>query len=117
MKVTLLKSKIHKAQVTATRVDYVGSITIDKKLMDACGIILWEKVLVSDITNGARFETYVLEGTGGLIEVNGAAAKLVKKGDRIIVMAFGIFDEEEALRHKPKIVVVDGKNQITSLLP
>jgi aspartate 1-decarboxylase len=113
----LLKSKIHNAAVTGTRVDYVGSITIDKALMEASGIIQYEKVLVSDITNGARFETYVLEGAGGVVEVNGAAAKLVKEHDRIIVMAFGLFDESEAKRHKPRIVVVDGRNKVTSLLP
>jgi aspartate 1-decarboxylase len=117
MEVSLLKSKIHKARVTATRVDYVGSITLDKSLMEASGICLWEKVLVSDITNGARFETYAIEGGEGAVEVNGAAAKLVETDDRIIVMAFGLFEPKEAKKHKPKIVVVDEKNQITSRLP
>lgn len=114
---SLLKSKIHNARVTGTRIDYVGSITIDKRLVDASGLMHWEKVLVSDITNGARFETYVLEGEEGVVEVNGAAAKLVKGGDRIIVMAFGLFDEKEAKEHKPKIAVVDERNKVTSLLP
>jgi aspartate 1-decarboxylase len=117
MNISLLKSKIHKARVTATRADYVGSITVDKSLMDASGLRVWEKVLVSDITNGARFETYVLEGSAGVIEVNGAAAKLVETGDRIIVMAFGLFEPNEAKKHKPKIVVVDERNSITSRLP
>jgi aspartate 1-decarboxylase len=109
---SILKSKIHGATVTGRIVDYVGSITIDKKLVDASGLVLYEKVLVSDITNGARFETYVLEGKEGVVEVNGAAAKLVKKGDKIIIMAFGLFGEEEYKGHAPKIVVVDGKNKV-----
>lgn len=109
---SLLKSKIHKAKVTGTNIDYVGSITIDKKLMDACGLMVHEKVLVSDITNGSRFETYVIEGQEGAVEVNGAAVKLVKSGDRIIVMAFGLYDEKEAKTQKPKIIVVDERNRI-----
>jgi len=113
----LLKSKIHGAKVTGCKLDYVGSITVDRTLVKAAGLRVYEKVLVSDITNGARFETYVLLGGPGAIEVNGAAAKLVKKGDMVIIMAFGLFDEKEAGRHKPKIVVVDGENRITSRLP
>ncbi|MFH0862931.1 MAG: aspartate 1-decarboxylase [Candidatus Altiarchaeota archaeon] len=110
---SMLKSKIHGATVTGCRVDYVGSITIDKALMEAVGLCVWEKVLVSDITNGERFETYVIEGGKGAIEANGAAAKLVNVGDKIIIMSFGLFDEKEAEDHKPKIVSVDGKNRET----
>ena len=114
---SLLKSKIHGATVTATRVDYVGSITIDRKLIEACGLSLYEKVLVSNVTNGNRFETYVIEGADGVVELNGAAAKLASVGDKVIVMAFGLFDEREVGKHKPRIAVVDARNKVTSLLP
>jgi len=110
---SLLKSKIHGAKVTGTRVDYVGSITIDRQLIEESGLMVWEKVLVSDITNGARFETYVVEGGAGVVEVNGAAAKLVEEGDRLIIMAFGLFSGEEAEKHRPTVVVVDEENRIT----
>jgi aspartate 1-decarboxylase len=111
---SLLKSKIHGAVVTGCRVDYVGSITIDRKLMDASGLLQYEKVLVSDITNAARFETYVIEGGNGVIEVNGAAAKLVKEGDKLIIMAFGLFEENDAKVHKPRIISVDGNNRVAA---
>ena len=109
---TLLKSKIHGATVTGRKADYVGSITIDRKLIEAAGLVVWEKVLVSDMNNGSRFETYVMEGGDGVVEVNGAAARLVKKGDRVIVMAFGLYGGEEAGEHKPVVVVVDGGNSV-----
>ena len=114
MLLSLLKSKIHNATVTGVRVDYVGSITIDKTLIGAAGLRVWEKVLVANITNGERFETYVIEGNTGVVEVNGAAAKLAAIGDKVIVMAFGLFDEKEGKEHKPNILVVDDKNRITS---
>jgi aspartate 1-decarboxylase len=112
-----LKSKIHDATVTGTNLDYVGSITIDRKLVDAAGLCVNEKVLVSNLTNGSRFETYVMGGGDGIVEVNGAAAKLTEKGDRIIIMAFGLYDGREVREHKPKIITVDERNRITSRLP
>ncbi|MBD3388583.1 MAG: aspartate 1-decarboxylase [Candidatus Altiarchaeales archaeon] len=114
MRLNLLKSKIHKARVTGASEDYVGSITLDRRLMDAAGIRAHEKVLVADITNGNRFETYAIEGGEGVIEVNGAAAKLADTGDSVIVMAFGQYSEEEAKAHKPMIVQVDEENRVTS---
>jgi len=109
---TILKSKIHRATVTETRVDYVGSITIDKKLMDASGLVEHEKVLVCNIDNAERFETYVIEGGDKAIELNGAAAKLADKGDKVIIMAFGLYDEGEEC--DVKIIVVDDDNTPTS---
>lgn len=110
---TLLKSKIHKARVTGCNPDYAGSITIDEKLIDAAGLLEYEQVLVGDISNGNRFTTYVIKGGPGVIEVNGAAAKLVKKGDTLIIMSFIQLDEDKIKKHKPKIVVVDKNNQVT----
>ncbi len=106
-----LKSKIHRATVTGTNPDYTGSITLDRKLMDAAGIREHEKVLVCDINNGNRFETYAIAGDG-VVEVNGAAAKLAEVGDRVIVMSFCICGEGE--EQQPTVVVVDEENMITS---
>ncbi|KQM12575.1 aspartate decarboxylase [Methanomassiliicoccales archaeon RumEn M1] len=105
----LLRGKIHRAVVTQADLDYVGSITIDKELLDEADIWAGEKVLVSDIDNGARFETYTVEGEpgSGVICVNGAAAHLVNVGDRIIIMAFEITDRPIT----PNIVLVDDKNR------
>lgn len=108
----ILKSKIHNARVTGACEDYVGSITIAKDLMEAANIIQYEKVLVSNVDNGNRFETYAIPGSGGVIEVNGAAAKLASIGDRIIIMSFAIVDEKNLGRHNPKIITVDGENNI-----
>jgi aspartate 1-decarboxylase len=107
---SLLKSKIHGAKVTGRNLEYVGSITIDRSLIEASGLMAHEKVLVSDMANGSRFETYVIEGGPGEIAVNGAAAKLVRKGDRLIIMAFGLYAEGEA--SEPRIVSVDGGNRV-----
>ncbi len=105
----LLRGKIHRAVVTQADRDYVGSITIDKELLDEADIWAGEKVLISDVDNGARFETYAVEGTpgSGIVCVNGAAALLVQPGDRIIVMAFEITDRPI----EPRIVLVDDKNR------
>ena len=105
----LLRGKIHRAVVTQADRDYVGSITIDKELLDEADIWAGEKVLISDVDNGARFETYAVEGTpgSGIVCVNGAAALLVQPGDRIIVMAFEITDRPI----EPLIVLVDDKNR------
>ncbi|HHT76023.1 MAG TPA: aspartate 1-decarboxylase [Methanomassiliicoccaceae archaeon] len=105
----LLRGKIHRAVVTQADLDYVGSITIDKELLDEADIWPGEKVLISDVDNGARFETYTVEGEpgSGVICVNGAAAHLVKPGDRIIIMAFEITDRPIV----PNIVLVDERNR------
>ena len=100
------------ASVTGTRQDYVGSITIDKHLMDESGLYENEKVIVANINNGYRLETYVIPGGDGQIELNGAAANHASVGDRVIVMGFAHFDETEMKNHKPTILILDEKNQI-----
>jgi len=111
MLIQALKSKIHRATVTEANLDYVGSITIDAALMNAVGIREYERVLVSDITNGNRLETYAISGEEGkgTICLNGAAARLCRKGDLVIIMAFALCGENEKI--KPKIVVVDEHNK------
>jgi aspartate 1-decarboxylase len=113
----MLKSKIHRAHVTAADLHYEGSITLDPILMEAADILPFELVHVLDITNGARLETYAIEGGRGKGEVviNGAAAHLVHKGDMVIVLGYGSFTEEEARRWLPKLVYVDEKNRIVRL--
>lgn len=115
----LLKSKIHRVTVTEANVDYEGSITIDKELMDAANLIEYEQVHVFNITNGHRFYTYVIEGQrgSGIICTNGAAAHLAKEGDIVIVASFASFDEDECKKHKPTLVYVDGENKITTIKP
>jgi aspartate 1-decarboxylase len=110
----LLLSKIHRATVTGSDLNYVGSITIDQTLMAAAGILPWERVQVVDLNNGARLETYVIPGEAGKgdIQLNGAAARLVSKGDIVIIMAYGWLTEEELAVHKPKVVIVDENNTI-----
>jgi aspartate 1-decarboxylase len=109
----MLKSKIHRATVTEAELDYVGSITIDRNLMDAVDVIEGEKVLVVDNTNGSRLETYVIEGekNSGVICINGAAAHLVNAGDNITILAFEITDNITP----PKKILVDENNQIVTL--
>ena len=117
MQLFMLKSKIHRAAVTEANLDYVGSITIDKELMDKAGILEYEKVQIVDINNGARFETYVIEGkrNSGCICINGAAARLVQPNDKVIIMCYGQFDEKEASAHQPTVVFVDDDNKITEI--
>ncbi len=112
-----LKAKIHRATITESDLNYVGSITIDKELLETAGIKPYEKVTIVDINNGSRFETYVIEGEPGSREicVNGAAARLVHKGDLIIIIAYALMTEEELDKHKPVIVHVDEKNDVTSV--
>lgn len=114
MLLDLLKAKIHRARVTEANLHYEGSITIDKTLLEAAGIFPHELVHVCDIDNGNRFVTYVIEGTAGsgAVCVNGAAARLVTTGDRIIVIAYAHFTPEEASRHRPRVVLVNEKNAI-----
>lgn len=117
MQIEILKSKIHRAKVTDKSLHYEGSITIDKKLMEAAGLLPNEKVHVFDITNGNRFITYTIEGekNSGQIIVNGAAARLVKKGDFVIIISYAILNEKEVKKFKPKIVYVDLNNRITKI--
>jgi aspartate 1-decarboxylase len=114
----VLRAKIHRATVTQAKVDYVGSITIDQDLIDAAGLAKGECVLVADMTDGARFETYVMSGErgSGIICINGAAARLVDVGDQVIIMAFGYVEPDEAQTLKPSIVIVDDRNKVSSIL-
>ena len=117
MILTMLKAKIHRATVTESNLNYVGSITIDRDLMEASGILEYEKVSVVDIDNGSRFDTYVIEGDcgSGVICVNGAAARLVQPGDKVIILAYCQIDAEEAENHSPKIVFVGSGNKILEI--
>ena len=115
---TLMRTKIHRATVTDANLEYVGSITIDRDLMDAADLVTYEQVHVVDVNNGARFETYVIEGErgSGTICVNGAAARLVQRGDKVIVIAYGTLDEAEIADFQPRVVSVDESNQPIPLL-
>ena len=117
MTVTMLKSKIDRATVTQAELDYVGSITIDEELMNASGISEYEKVQIADVNNGQRFETYVIAGEegSGVICLNGAAARCVQKGDKVIIMSYAQIDKTKALGDKAKVVVVDDDNRITRI--
>lgn len=108
----MLKSKIHRARVTETNVDYEGSITIDRKLMEEADILPYEQVQVLNINNGARFATYAIEGESGEICLNGAAARLVAKGDTTIILSYCSVEDEEARNFIPKLVYVDAKNAV-----
>ncbi|WP_432663451.1 aspartate 1-decarboxylase [Wukongibacter baidiensis] len=114
MLVNMFKSKIHRATVTQANLNYVGSITIDKSLIDAAGILPGEKVQIVNNNNGARLETYVIEGAAdsGVICLNGAAARLVQPGDNVIIIAYCWLSQEEAKTAKPNIVFVDEANRI-----
>lgn len=114
MMIQRLKSKIHRATVTEANLNYLGSITIDKKLLDAAGIIAGERVQIVNINNGARLETYAIEGEhgSGVIGLNGAAARMVAEGDMVIIMSYGIMDFEEAKSFKPTKIFPDENNQI-----
>ncbi|MBT9161926.1 MAG: Aspartate 1-decarboxylase [Dehalococcoidia bacterium] len=108
----MLKGKIHRARVTEANIDYEGSISIDPTLMEAADILPYEQVHVLDITNGARLETYAFEGGPGEIGINGAAARLIYKGDTIIILAYHLVPEEEARYCHPKLVYVNSQNEI-----
>jgi len=111
----MLKSKIHRATVTDADLNYVGSITIDKNLMEAADIIENEKVTIVNNNNGARFETYVIEGEAGsgIVCLNGAAARLATRGDVVIILTYTVLSDEECKAHKPQLVYVNEKNQVT----
>ncbi len=114
MRICMLKGKIHRVVVTEANLNYVGSITIDEELIEKAGINEYEKVQIVDIDNGNRFDTYVIAGQrySGVICLNGAAARLVQKGDKVIIMAYCELEEEEARTHKPKVVFVNEDNTI-----
>lgn len=114
MTFSMLKSKIHRATVTESNINYMGSITIDKALLKASGILPNEKVLIVNNNNGERFETYVIEGEedSGIVCLNGAAARLVQVNDIIIIIAFAQMTEEEAKDYRPTVIFVDERNKI-----
>jgi aspartate 1-decarboxylase len=112
---SMLKSKIHRARVTATHLDYEGSIAVDSRLLTAADIIPYEEVHVLNVNTGARFTTYAIEGSEGQIELRGAAARLAEPGDIVIVMAFAQVAEDEAPSHMPRLVYVDEKNNLRAV--
>jgi aspartate 1-decarboxylase len=114
MQLTLLKSKIHRATVTGASLDYEGSLTISADLAALVGLVPYEKILVGNLSNGKRFETYAIYGEAhrGIIELNGATAYLGKIGDRITIMSFARYTPDEATIHQPRIVILNEKNEI-----
>ena len=112
MKIEMLKSKIHRATVTGADINYTGSVAIDPALCAKVGLREWEKVDVLDIDNGARLTTYVILGEPGEVCLNGAAARLVQKGDRVIIVSYAQFDEDEADTHRPQVVICDEHNRV-----
>lgn len=117
MLLTMFKSKLHRATVTEANLDYVGSITIDKELMDKAGILCGEKVQVVNINNGERFETYTIEGKrgSGVICLNGAAARLAQPKDKVIIIAYAMMTYEEAKTFQPNVLVLNDENKIKDI--
>lgn len=117
MQLNMLKSKIHRAMVTEAKLNYVGSITIDSNIMEQANIQEYEKVQVVDVDNGNRLETYVISGkeNSGVVCLNGAAARLVNPGDKVIIMAYCIMDEKEVANFKPTVVFVNEDNSIKEI--
>ena len=117
MQYNMLKGKIHRAVVKQADLNYVGSITVDTDLLEAAGILEYELVQIVDVENGNRFETYTIAGEAGsgMICLNGAAARCVSQGDKIIIMCYAEMTPKEAEEHKPKVVFVDDNNKITRL--
>ena len=117
MTVQMLKGKIHRATVKQAELNYVGSITVDADLLDAAGIYEYEKVAIVDIENGNRFETYTIAGErgSGMICLNGAAARCVQKGDKVIIMCYAQMTPEEAKASSPRVVFVDEDNMISRI--
>lgn len=115
---TMLGGKIHRATVTEADLNYVGSITVDQDLLDAAGILVNEKVAIVNNNNGERFETYTIPGErgSGVVCLNGAAARLVQKGDIVIIMSYVMLSEPEIAAHEPKVVLVDEHNKICDIL-
>ena len=114
---TMMKSKIHRATVTQADLDYVGSISLDRDLMDAADLLEGEQVAIVDITNGARLETYVIPAPrgSGTVGINGAAARLVHQGDLVIIISYGVMEEAAARALEPHVVHVDDRNRIVAL--
>ena len=114
MYLQMLKGKIHRATVVQAELDYVGRITIDEELLEAAGLLEYEKVQIVDINNGQRFETYTIAGQrgSGMICLNGAAARCVQKGDKIIIMCYALMSGEEIKENPPKVVFVDDNNKV-----
>lgn len=117
MQRSLLLSKIHSCTLTRANLDYVGSISIDRTLLDAAGILPYEQVQVVNVSNGERLITYAIAApaNSGAVELNGAAARLGMKGDRLIIMTYGQFSPEELKTYHPKVVLVDGQNRLTEV--
>lgn len=117
MRLSMFKSKIHRATVTEANIDYEGSLTIDQDLLDAADMLAWEQVHVWDIDNGARLVTYILPGPrgSGVVCINGAAAHLVKPGHKVILATYAQLEEREARTHKPKVILVDDDNRIRKI--
>ena len=117
MTLEMLKSKIHRATVTQSALDYIGSITVDEALMEAAGLTEYEKVEIADVDNGARFSTYVIcgEANSGLICLNGAAARMVSTGDKVIIMSYAQMTPEEIKENPPKVVFVNDDNTISRI--
>lgn len=117
MILTMLKSKIHRASVTQAELDYVGSITIDKNLLNASGIREYEQVHIVNVNNGARFTTYTIAGEpgSGIICLNGAAARHVQVNDKIIIMCYAQISEQHVTSHKPTVIFVDDNNKISQI--
>ncbi len=116
MLIHVLKSKIHRAAVTGGKLDYEGSLTIDRELMDRVGLIPYERILCSNMANGERFETYVITGErgSGAIVLNGAAARLGKVGDRLTIMSFTEVEASKARKWKPRVIVLGKNNQVVT---
>lgn len=117
MIMTMLKGKIHRATVVQAELDYVGSITIDEALMEASGISEYEQVQIVDVNNGQRFETYVIAGerNSGMICLNGAAARMVQVGDKIIIMCYCGMSPDDMEGYAPKVVFVDEENKVSRI--
>lgn len=115
---TMMNGKIHRARVTEADLNYVGSITIDEDILDAVGMVANEKVQIVNNNNGSRFETYIIPGErgSGVICVNGAAARLVQKGDVVIIISYVLVAEEKVATHKPKVAIMSEDNKIKDLI-
>lgn len=117
MLLNMFKGKLHRATVTMADINYVGSVTIDAELLEQSGILPGEKVQIVDINNGERFETYTIKGEAGsgVICINGAAARLVQVGDKVIIIAYALMDAEDAKTFQPNVLVLDEKNRIVRI--
>ncbi|KXZ18047.1 aspartate alpha-decarboxylase [Bacillus nakamurai] len=115
---TMMAGKLHRATVTEANLNYVGSITIDEDLLDAVGMLVNEKVQIVNNNNGARLETYIIPGKrgSGVICLNGAAARLVQEGDKVIIISYQMMSDQEAKSHQPKVAVLDDQNKIEQML-